>query len=384
MALYDRPLPKPITDAMFDRWNAVIRRKESASIPDVPCSNRLYRINQFIIERSKISPYIQYVPVVMQSFQTEQWQTIESRLEECRSRKFDQTVFFIIDGEWMIRSMSVVFGQVQQYLMRVGRSVSILWFIESDILAPLYTSLVTICPSIIQNIIYDQQHDPATVYHFIRHMERVYGSSLNEKDRREIISLCGGHLWIVSEAIRHAHDCGKVSFDHDTMKYRIHRLWDGFSQHEQHVLKSIIRERSILSTHNASLAFLKNLRLVIPKDDSYVITLPLLEKHIINVIAEQHHLTIGDEGQLYINDVCVDRQFTGREIEILKVLLSMPGQIVSRDMLAKALWKDEWEEHFSDWALDQALRRLREKLRAVGMVKPFFQTVKGKGVYVSH
>ncbi|MDP1722740.1 MAG: winged helix-turn-helix domain-containing protein [Candidatus Gottesmanbacteria bacterium] len=382
MALYDRPLPKPITDAMFDRWEAVIQRKECVSIPDVPCSNRQYRINQFIQERSRLTPKILYVPVVIQSFQTEQWQIIESRLEEYRSRKFDQTVFFIIDGEWMIRSMSAEFGQVQQYLMRVGRSVSFLWFIESDILAPLYTSLVTICPSIIQNIIYEQQHEPATVYHFIRHMEGVYGFSLKEKDRREIISVCGGHLWIVSEALRHAHDCGNVSFDHDTMRYRIHRLWDGFSQQEQQVLKNIIRERSILNTHNASLEYLKNLRLVIPKDDSYAITLPILEKYIFNVIVEQHHLTIGDEGQLYINDVCVDRQFVGREIKILKVLLSMPGQIVSRDMLAKALWNDEWEKHYSDWALDQALRRLREKLRRVGLIKPLFQTVKGKGVYV--
>lgn len=382
MALYNRPLPKPVTDTMFDRWVSVVKRKECACIPDAPCSNRQYRIRQFIQERSKQYPHVQYIPIVIQSYQSEQWNQIELHLEEYRSRKFEQTVFFIIDGEWMIRSMPTVFGNVQEYLMRVGRSVSFLWFIESDIYSPLCTSIVTNCTSLIQNIIYDRQHEPMTVYHFIRHMEGVYGFTLQEKDRNDITRQCGGHLWIASEAIRHAYNCGSVSFDHDAMQYRIRRLWEGFSEREQLVLKHIVRKKSIPSVLRASLEFLENLRLVIPKEDSCAITLPLLEQHIYDVIAKQHHIAIGDEDQLYVNDVCVDRQFTAREKDMLKTLLGMQGQVVSRDILAQVLWGDGWEDRSSDWALDQALRRLREKLRVVGILKPFFQTVKGKGIYV--
>lgn len=383
MGHYDRPLPKQVTDAMFDRWESVIKRHECACILDAPCSNRQYRIQQFISEPVRQDPHIHYVPVVIQSFQSEKWQEIESQLDEYRKGKFTQTVFFVIDGEWMIRSMPFVFGNIQQYLLRVRRSVSFFWFIESDILSPLYTSIVTNCPSFIQNILYDRQHEPTSVYHFIRHMEGVHGFALGDKDRNEIVQHCGGHLWIAAEAIRHAHECGKVTYDHDAMTYRIRRVWEGFSQHEQQVLKYIAQKKLIPSTLARSLEFLIRLRLVVRGESSYSVSIPLLEKYIYKVVDEQQHLVIGADDKLYVHDVCVDPQFTQRENDLIKALLRLPGQLVLRDKLAYALWGDGWEDHSSDWALDQALRRIREKLRVLGMMKPFFQTVKGKGVYVS-
>jgi hypothetical protein len=55
-----------------------------------------------------------------------------------------------------------------------------------------------------------------------------------------------------------------------------------------------------------------------------------------------------------------------------------PGEIVSRDILAKLLWGDNWTEKYSDWAIDQQLSELRKQLRKI-KIRDTIVTKKGEG-----
>lgn len=47
---------------------------------------------------------------------------------------------------------------------------------------------------------------------------------------------------------------------------------------------------------------------------------------------------------------------------VFAYLCEHPGEIVSKDSIAKLLWGDNWEDKYSAWAIDQLISALREKL----------------------
>ena len=54
--------------------------------------------------------------------------------------------------------------------------------------------------------------------------------------------------------------------------------------------------------------------------------------------------------------------FSEREKLVIVKLAELRGKLLSRDALAHILWGDDYLDKFSDWALDQAVSRLRRKL----------------------
>ena len=66
------------------------------------------------------------------------------------------------------------------------------------------------------------------------------------------------------------------------------------------------------------------------------------------------------------------------QFRLLAVLWSEPGRVVTRDEIARAVWPDEKESGVSEQAIDALVRRLRERLAAVG-AGGLVATVRGYG-----
>ncbi|MEK7592257.1 MAG: winged helix-turn-helix domain-containing protein, partial [Patescibacteria group bacterium] len=71
--------------------------------------------------------------------------------------------------------------------------------------------------------------------------------------------------------------------------------------------------------------------------------------------------------------------FSKSQRMILELLKSREGEIVSRDDIAKALWGEGWEDRYSDWAIDQLLSSIREKMGSSRMDGQII-TKKGEGI----
>lgn len=56
-----------------------------------------------------------------------------------------------------------------------------------------------------------------------------------------------------------------------------------------------------------------------------------------------------------------------------------PGEIVSRDKVAEILWGENWHERYSDWAIDQLIFAIREKMGPT-KIKGKLVTKKGEGI----
>lgn len=57
--------------------------------------------------------------------------------------------------------------------------------------------------------------------------------------------------------------------------------------------------------------------------------------------------------------------FTKSQRNILEYLQVHPGELISKDSLAQVLWGDAWADRYSDWAIDQLVSTLREKMSTI-------------------
>jgi len=61
------------------------------------------------------------------------------------------------------------------------------------------------------------------------------------------------------------------------------------------------------------------------------------------------------------------------------ILLHSKDKLISRDVIARAVWEDKWHEKYSNWAIDRLVYRIRKKLRSIGIKDELLRTVKKKG-----
>jgi DNA-binding response OmpR family regulator len=82
-------------------------------------------------------------------------------------------------------------------------------------------------------------------------------------------------------------------------------------------------------------------------------------------------------GSLTYEDACLE--LTKNEMKILHVLMTSPGQIISRDSLIESLWQES--EFIDDNTLTVNVNRLRKKLSEIGL-DDFLKTRRGQGYMI--
>lgn len=69
----------------------------------------------------------------------------------------------------------------------------------------------------------------------------------------------------------------------------------------------------------------------------------------------------------------------GKDQMIFKMLINSKNRIVSKDQIAQVIWGTNYEDHYSDWTIDQTISRFRKKVEKLGISRNTLETIKGKG-----
>lgn len=69
---------------------------------------------------------------------------------------------------------------------------------------------------------------------------------------------------------------------------------------------------------------------------------------------------------------------TPSQQSIYKLLQEAKGEVVNRDAIASAMWGEGWNDKYSDWAIDQAIYSLRQRLLEIGS-REKIEAKKGQG-----
>jgi len=213
-----------------------------------------------------------------------------------------------------------------------------------------------------------------------------YGYKVSHKQLSLIKKLSGGHASLNRAALRilqnyYSTNSEKIlAFlaDQYEIKVILEDIWNSFDDEEK---KSLIQINQGTSLKKAKVPTrLLNLGIVVQEKTSSKLFSPLLENFISNLKSDSPQISLeAKTGEILINGQPAKEKITLQEYHLLLSFLKKKNLTLSRDQIAQALWGKDFEEKYSDWAIDQVISKLRLKLEHLGISSQKLQTIRGRG-----
>jgi hypothetical protein len=371
-------------EKVFSEWCKIINRRDCGSIIHLPKRDQLYRINAFIqsefILRKHLKDYTktQIISLDLASQTIDDQDDLEKFINTKISLKNIVIVLLILDADKLINE-KISLASALNSLYHQLPTLSILYFFGNNITYPEIAKKLSSNTTIYQNIQIFPYLSCKDSDYFIRYLGKKFSVNLSENLIKEIINKCGGIAWLIKEVIREYSKTKspKHIFDHDELKTKISILIDEFTFQEKQVLEKIIKKKYFFNSQEKKIIkYFLQTNTLIKNNDFYCLTSSLLESHFQKQLAEKYTMEIVNERDLYINGVMMNNYFSKREKRLLIFFVNNKGVPIARDSASKVIWS---KDSYTDWALDQFMKRLRNKLISLGFEKNFIKTIKNQG-----
>jgi DNA-binding winged helix-turn-helix (wHTH) protein len=267
-------------------------------------------------------------------------------------------------------------------LVRMSKNLSIIAFSEIDITHPQYAKLADKCSFLFDHIIAYPLYEETDVKQFLLHYGTQWHFSLPEKTISDIVYASGGQLWLAHQLFRYLRDNRESSlemaYEDPALVTKLSSIWEKLDTHQQEILRKVhfqtLNHTEIVSHEYA---YLLAARLIRKTPETVALGIPLLSLVITRELALSQWTIQSD--MIYIGKKDVTSLFTKKEKLVLRLLVQSKKILVSRDVIASALWADASEEKYSDWAIDRLIFRIRKKLTTITPGREFISAVKKKG-----
>jgi len=282
-------------------------------------------------------------------------------IEDLLLENQDTSTGIIIDNAEMLcrPDREHVFAEVSSYVKL--HSIPALFFFE--LFPDQYAKIASVGhdTTYYQNILYYPLHNRASMNAFIYFLERYWSFTLPKALWEPIFQETGGYLWLAKEIVRQYRQNKSVldeiihsrSYD-----WKIHHLWERFGDSMHDAISDAFHHPGsddVMQESYIGETLLWNTEL----EDN----MPGFIKRIL--ISENEHILSADRHTIRYSGLDISHLFSYEERSVLLLLISKKNLIVPRDELAKARWGDKWTDQYSDWAIDQAMYRIRKKLAEV-------------------
>lgn len=363
-------------DEFAQKCQKIVRYQENGAILFIPKTDRSWRINQLIQD------YKFNVPLYRLDFnpeETEFAEDVEFQIKKHLGNEAfkSKSCIIICNGEHFIHGKNYDLINDLTNIKGNMSNISFIFCFEVDVTHPDIAKYFS-QTSIFSNIIYYPLYNYSDSLNFFNYLVGKWSFSIRESVKDKLVRQCGGHFWFLKHAIRAIRDNPDLSCEEivesDDMQFRVGQVVDALSEYERTVLNKIIRNQTIsLPQERHSQSYLTKMGII--KDEK--IAIPLMESYLRS---NQPKINISiSEDKILLNDVNVENNFSRKEKRALKSLLENRGEIVTREQIAKAIWPIDTEEHYTDWAVDRLISRLRVKLNKLGMPKELIKTYRNRG-----
>lgn len=224
--------------------------------------------------------------------------------------------------------------------------------------------------------------------HFLKgFLEKQFGKKIDDALYRIILEVTGGHAKLVKvsleESLQNEITAGNfLAFAKDNKAIRsvCYEIWNSFHADEQIILKDLAVGKSVQTT--SSVIYYLTESQMITHDFSY--TIALFQDFVGNRADSVQAHTFSyrkDTNDLLKGDTIISENFTATEFRLLSYLVQQADQIIDREALIAAAWKDaKSTAGVSEQALDQLIYRLRKKIEEDPNSPSHILTIKGRGV----
>ncbi len=293
-------------------------------------------------------------------------------LLELLTTKQEKRVSFFVEGlDGSIRQHQWDIIEELSSLAQKSWNIHILLFLETDITHPEFFSAFSKRTTLAQNILYFHRYPPAEADYFKKYLSYNWNVQLTSDQEKWIEKFAGGHFLFIKEVFRQVAKNPTISFEEldnaDIFRLKAEAVFSNFLSDEQSVLMTIANKQPIPSVLNHSKNHLLKLGWIKEKNNIFEITVPYVTRYILENKNPSEEKNM-DPLLLY----------TRLERTVLDYLRSHANKLVTREAIAESMWGKDSEEKYSDWAIDQTLHKIREKIKE-SKASYEIQTKKGEG-----
>lgn len=363
-----KPFTTQTIKKIFQPWLNAISQKECASIINIPKRDQLYRLRQFLTKYKIKKPLI----LDLAAEPLEDPPDIRARLNK-------HSLVFVLDADLLLGEKNSFLAYLNQIYFQ--KNISIIYFFQKNITSQKIITKLSPYSTLFHNIHVYSFFSAKDMSLFCLYMEKFFKITLPKAIRKIILEQCGSSPWLIKQAVRYFSQTKDIKnlLSHDQMELKLNVLYEELAVEEKEVLEKILKKNLDFNLMEKQiLKYLIKTGLIAQRNQSYYLTIPLLTDFVKRQIARKNSLNINARGDITINNLILTGFFSPNEKRLLKGFLKNPDQIISREDTASYLWGKD-NPNYSDWALDQVIRRLRIKLLKLGLEKKTISTIKNKG-----
>ncbi len=224
-----------------------------------------------------------------------------------------------------------------------------------------------------QNILYYPLYPNDDIALFLNYLCRKWALKMPAPTRRSIASASGGSFWLAKEAARVYRENQTWDQSAESFQYRLSMLAKSFTDDEVVIMTAV----PFISAFETTLPYryLKQSGFI---TETNQLRIPALLPHIQRLTHSQELLQINHSDVEY-KGVSLTHLLSPTEYSLLKLFISRPNTPIDRDTIAQIIWPTKTEDNFSQWAIDQAVKRLRDRLISLRLPPTTISSVRGVG-----
>lgn len=360
-------MTEPVTTKTFEniclQWTDSINRHENAIQMWLPLAGAHMRIKQFIadsklqtklfgakkpqflfIDANELTDFAfdDFEEQVMSEFTNNSEQL---SLDEYLKLNTNQLAIFLTGFDTALTkgnmdTLNKIASLTQKY-----QHFSIILCIDFDVISSSILSKHSLKSTIFQNILYTHLYTYEDSIQFFSYLGEKWHCTFDVEKTEFLAKKIGGHYWLLKEAARilRAHPQHSVDevLTSTTLVAKGLALLDRFNEKDRTSILAILSKKTFVKTSD------------------YLLQTKLITDNNLNLSYwYQIKKYMNSEKEKY---PALDLYFTAAERDIFELLLDK-REIVSREEIAKTIWQKNWQERYSDWAIDQIVHRIRKKL----------------------
>jgi len=231
----------------------------------------------------------------------------------------------------------------------------------------------------LQNIWYLPLYDLPDIKAVIQVQVDLGFAKVNSQQEAKIARLSGGYPRLIRYFLRHPDQLTIDAWQEPEVGHYFEEIWDGLAFQSQSWLFECLAKRGKISAPPS--AYLINTKLVAQTKGRWVFFSPLFEQYLEFLSQVAAPVVKEKNGRIEVLGRDIETVLSSQELAAFLLLWRKKGKIVSRDQLAQAIWGKDWEEKYSDWAIDQLVKRMRTKLGDRAKQR-LIKTVRAKGFLI--
>ena len=381
----------PFTEAWYKKqmmeWIEPINRGECVSITSLTKSSQFYRVNQFISHTALLKKFLHnyekysILSLDLENNMIEDQSDFEKWIKDSNLPNKNKKIIVVLGADLLVKERRNLISIFETYY-HTNKTLFMFLF-HHNIYSHEYVKLIGNASLFYQNVKVFPYLDRINAKYYISYLANKYNVTVLPELQESILDQCGGHMWFIKEALRQYLKKSKNIFDNDEMNLKKDLYYESLLKEEKEcllTLEAIDNKNPLLKT----VSYFEQWGLIRKEDNAYKIVIPIIAHYIQKQKRLHYSIRLDENNHIIQNGVMIDRLFSKQGKNLLNYFLSNINQDLSRENCALNIWKEEADNKYSDWALDQIIKRLRRKLISIGLSSRIIQTKRNVGYYFNN